>query len=385
MFHRKPELQIPLHTPESLNPSEASVASRDKNSSSLNGDISSEKAKHHIGLLDEALAAQESRNRIQDSALLNHVPAAEDSDTETDSEVATHQPPASEKLFNVPITEHTSQGWSQLWQNGQTPWDRGQPSPALVELLRTRSDLVGNPFTEYGRRRRVLVPGCGNGYDVILFALMGFEAHGLEISPGALESARTHVDQRFEEYKEKYGEAEEGAGSYDFLEGDYFQDRFIHEAELWGVMDIIYDYTASTVRSYVAAWMLTIGQFFCAFPPERRRDVAKRHAELVAERPGTRLICLEFPLSKHPKQADDNGNTGPPFGLSSDTYLAHFGNPAWALEYTDDGYPDEKYHKPGITDSTTRPFIRIAHIKPRESHFKSDRISVWHHIAMHQD
>lgn len=53
--------------------------------------------------------------------------------------------------------------WEARWQQGKIPWDHGEPSQALVDLLQEGVDLIPDQGT-------VLVPGCGSGYDVYLLA-----------------------------------------------------------------------------------------------------------------------------------------------------------------------------------------------------------------------
>ncbi|XP_039825415.1 probable thiol methyltransferase 2 isoform X4 [Panicum virgatum] len=55
--------------------------------------------------------------------------------------------------------EYSQDGWSRCWEEGVTPWDLGQPTPAVVELAKSGT-LPGDAAT-------VLVPGCGTGYDVV--------------------------------------------------------------------------------------------------------------------------------------------------------------------------------------------------------------------------
>ena len=45
--------------------------------------------------------------------------------------------------------------WEDHYRTGDMPWDKGAPSPGLVDFL-----------TSEPVRGRVLVPGCGLGYDV---------------------------------------------------------------------------------------------------------------------------------------------------------------------------------------------------------------------------
>lgn len=128
--------------------------------------------------------------------------------------------------------------WDILWENSETPWDRGQASPALVELLVDKHFPLVSP----GKPGKALVPGCGRGYDVALFAGLTAEdqrikkAVGLDVSPKALEEARkVHQNSR---------------GHIEFILGDFFS-----ETEDWatsGPYDVVYDYTVLQFLFYDA-------------------------------------------------------------------------------------------------------------------------------------
>jgi hypothetical protein len=61
------------------------------------------------------------------------------------------------------------------------PWEKGAPSPGLVDFLSTHPDLP---------RGAVCVPGCGTGHDVREFARAGFDAFGFDFAPSAIPLAR---------------------------------------------------------------------------------------------------------------------------------------------------------------------------------------------------
>ena len=48
--------------------------------------------------------------------------------------------------------------WEQLYQTGDMRWDKGEPSPGLVDFLATSAPLPP---------ARVLVPGCGDRKSVV--------------------------------------------------------------------------------------------------------------------------------------------------------------------------------------------------------------------------
>lgn len=66
--------------------------------------------------------------------------------------------------------------WENRYQTTNTPWDRGETSPALLQWLDS-GELA--PC-------RVLVPGCGRGYEVVELARRGFEVVALDFAPSAV-------------------------------------------------------------------------------------------------------------------------------------------------------------------------------------------------------
>ena len=75
--------------------------------------------------------------------------------------------------------------WDERYRTGDTPWEKGEPAPPLLEFLERRGVecFGGGP---------VLVPGCGLGHDVRALAASGVEAVGLDLSALAVERAQGH-------------------------------------------------------------------------------------------------------------------------------------------------------------------------------------------------
>jgi SAM-dependent methyltransferase len=71
--------------------------------------------------------------------------------------------------------------WEARYQTGDTRWDKGAPSPGLVDFLAAHPELP---------RGTVCVPGCGAGHDVREFARAGFAAFGFDIVPSAIRLAK---------------------------------------------------------------------------------------------------------------------------------------------------------------------------------------------------
>ncbi|HRJ11291.1 MAG TPA: methyltransferase domain-containing protein, partial [Prosthecobacter sp.] len=114
--------------------------------------------------------------------------------------------------------------WDQCYITGQTPWDKGAPSPPLLAWVE-RSRPQG----------RALVPGCGIGHDVALLAASGMDATGLDVAPTAVERARLAYPELAER----------------FVLGDLFATP----PEWDGAFDWIIEHTC-----------------LCALPPARRAD-----------------------------------------------------------------------------------------------------------------
>jgi methyl halide transferase len=73
-----------------------------------------------------------------------------------------------------------SSDWEARYQSGNMPWEKGAPSPGLVDFL------AANPGLGHGT---VCVPGCGTGHDVRTWARAGFGAFGYDIAPSAIRLA----------------------------------------------------------------------------------------------------------------------------------------------------------------------------------------------------
>ncbi|MGF1469782.1 MAG: methyltransferase [Sandaracinaceae bacterium] len=162
--------------------------------------------------------------------------------------------------------------WEQAWTEGRTPWDAGEPAPALTDLLAA---------PERPRGRRVLVPGCGSGYDVFAFGEAGYEAVGLEVAPSAAERFRAARRER------GLDEARARIVVEDFF--GFEPDR---------PFDVIWDYT-----------------FLCALDPDLRPAWAEKIDRLLA--PGGELVTLIFPVVER----SPGGESGPPYALRPEHLL----------------------------------------------------------------
>jgi len=74
----------------------------------------------------------------------------------------------------------TKEFWEQRFHEGRTPWDRGEVNPQCSAWL--AAGLL--------KPCRILVPGCGSGYEVAALAQAGFDVTGLDYAPVAIARTR---------------------------------------------------------------------------------------------------------------------------------------------------------------------------------------------------
>ena len=70
------------------------------------------------------------------------------------------------------------QYWESRYQSQDMPWEKGAPSPGLVDFLSAHPKL---------KRGTVCVPGCGTGHDVCAWAEAGWRAFGYDLAPSAIK------------------------------------------------------------------------------------------------------------------------------------------------------------------------------------------------------
>ena len=73
--------------------------------------------------------------------------------------------------------------WQQRFEKNETGWDRGGPSPQLLEWL---DSGALQPC-------RIAVPGCGKGWEVAELAKRGFDVTGLDYTAAAVDATRARL------------------------------------------------------------------------------------------------------------------------------------------------------------------------------------------------
>ena len=156
--------------------------------------------------------------------------------------------------------------WNSRYLAGDTPWEKGNAAPPLLELL----ELRGLKMWGDGP---VLVPGCGLGHDVRALAGEGISAVGVDLAPTAIEQARAFPP----------------AGNETYELGNFLEHSW------------------RAGRRFSAIWEHTC---FCAIDPGQRAAYAETASSLLD---GGGLLAGVFFLNPH-----DPGevSTGPPYPTS---------------------------------------------------------------------
>ena len=164
--------------------------------------------------------------------------------------------------------------WEERYQTNDMPWEKGEPSPGLVDFLAGHADLP---------RGAVLVPGCGTGHDARAWAAAGFTVTGCDLAPSAIRLAG-----------EKTAAAQLSA---QFILGDFLADAAP------GPYDWIFEHT-----------------LFCAIDPARRDDYVR--AVLCRLEAGGNYLAVNYLIPD---------KDGPPFGTTRSELIDRF-SPHFDLE-----------------------------------------------------
>ncbi len=142
--------------------------------------------------------------------------------------------------------------WDEKYLNNEDRWDMKTPTPVFENLI------VSQQFIKPGK---ILILGCGKGYDAILAAKKGFDVYAVDFSIEAIKFAKKM--------------AEEENLKINFLLYDIFDLDSIYKNQF----DYIYDYVT-----------------YCAINPERRKEYAAKISNLLKQ--NGKLVALLFPVEE---------------------------------------------------------------------------------------
>jgi SAM-dependent methyltransferase len=157
--------------------------------------------------------------------------------------------------------------WEDRYQTGDMPWEKGEPSPGLVDFLAENPSLA---------RGSVCVPGCGTGHDARAWAKAGFDVLGLDLAPSAIKLSRERT-------------ADAG------LSAQFQLANFLHEAPP-RQFDWLFEHT-----------------LFCAINPDQRDDYVR--AVLRWLKPNGQFLAVHYLIPD---------TDGPPFGTTRQELLTRF-------------------------------------------------------------
>ena len=157
--------------------------------------------------------------------------------------------------------------WEQRYQTGDMPWEKGEPSPGLVDFLSAHPGLP---------RGTVLVPGCGTGHDARAWAKAGFDVTGMDLAASAVRLSK---------------ERTAAAG----LKAEFRQGNFLDD-EPFARFDWLFEHT-----------------LFCAIDPARRDDYVQ--AVLRWLKPNGQYLAVHYMI---------RDKDGPPFGCAQAELMERF-------------------------------------------------------------
>lgn len=150
--------------------------------------------------------------------------------------------------------------WQKRYENGAIGWDIGNVSQPLKEYI--------DQLTDKGLK--ILIPGCGSGYEAKYLIEKGFKnIHVLDFAPAPLEKLEASNDSN--------------------CLTTHCEDIFTHA----GKYDLILEQT-----------------LFCAIDPKRRKEYIEQIASLLVSK--GKFVGVLF---------DREFDGGPPFGGSKQEYL----------------------------------------------------------------
>jgi SAM-dependent methyltransferase len=175
--------------------------------------------------------------------------------------------------------------WEARYETGDMPWEKGEPSPGLVDFLKAHPELPPG---------KVCVPGCGTGHDVRAWARHGFEVYGFDLAPGAIRLCNEKTQGT-------------GLGNVHYQLADFLVD------EPPRLFDWLFEHT-----------------LYCAIDPKRRDEYVQAARRWL--KPNGQFLAVHYLIP------DEDG---PPFGTTREEVLEKF-SPHFELlkEWVPRSYPN---------------------------------------------
>jgi SAM-dependent methyltransferase len=149
--------------------------------------------------------------------------------------------------------------WESRYQAGTTGWDRGSTSNNLSYWL--DNNLL--------KPCRILIPGCGNGYEVLTLVKLGFDVVAIDIAPSAIENLQAMLD------KESL-EAELVLGDFFTWNPDEKFDAIFEQTSLCALPPKLW----AKYETQLHEWLKPDGIIFAAFMQTGKEGGPPFHCEL---------------------------------------------------------------------------------------------------------
>ena len=192
--------------------------------------------------------------------------------------------------------------WQSKFDARTTPWDRGGINPQIETWVRsgqlrpTQSADARSVGTDDARLTRVLVPGCGSGYEVAMLAEWGFDVTAVDFAPAATERTRNRLRSLLQ------SPAAARVARAEVVEADVLAYRPVAQ------FDAIYEQTC-----------------LCALHPDHWRRYADQLFAWL--RPGGRLFAL---FMQAPREVASSGFVeGPPYHCDVNAMRGLFPGDRW--------------------------------------------------------
>ncbi len=155
--------------------------------------------------------------------------------------------------------------WENRYLNNEIGWDTGEITTPLKKYIDQIED----------KTIRILIPGCGNGYEFEYLIENGFlNTFVLDYAETPLENLKKRISNHSENQ---------------LIRSDFFEHQ--------GQYDLILEQT-----------------FFCALDPKLRAKYVKKMHSLLSPKGKLAGLLFQFPLTE----------SGPPFGGSKEEYINLF-------------------------------------------------------------
>ena len=183
--------------------------------------------------------------------------------------------------MNDDINISSPKFWDRCYNNNNTGWDLGAPTPIFVDWC--------NNLKQSGKK--ICLPGSGNGYDALYFASKGHNVTAIDFADSPIKRLKQ--------------ESKNNGLNVEAIREDIFNLK----EKFYNKFDYIIEYTC-----------------YCAIDPKMRREYVDVMHELLKK--GGEFVGVLFPLNKAVSEG------GPPFSVNLNETIDLFSKKFKLIEST---------------------------------------------------